>query len=100
MQQTNSRGDVVSVQVVVRGRVQGVGYRWFVQDAATVHDVTGWVRNRRDGSVEAELHGTDADVQAVIDAMAHGPAGARVDGVTTAPASETAVAAFEIHPTS
>ncbi|MEJ1921052.1 acylphosphatase [Microbacterium sp. KHB019] len=70
-----------SVRVVVRGRVQGVGFRWFVRDAATAHAVTGWVRNLRDGAVEAELHGPDAAVQDVLEAIAHGPAGSHVDEV-------------------
>ena len=86
------------MRVVVRGRVQGVGFRWFVREAATRHGVTGWVRNLRDGSVEAELHGTDADVQTVIDAMAQGPAGARVDDVAATQAAEASAAGFEIRP--
>lgn len=88
----------MSVRVVTHGRVQSVGYRWFVRDAARQHGVTGWVRNLRDGSVEAELHGTDADVQTVIDAMAQGPAGARVDDVAVTQAAEVSAAGFEIRP--
>lgn len=80
-------GRMRSVRVVVRGRVQGVGFRWFVRDAATAHAVTGWVRNLRDGAVEAELHGPDAAVQRVLDAIARGPAGSRVDEVHAADAA-------------
>ncbi|WP_243225464.1 acylphosphatase [Microbacterium sp. CIAB417] len=72
---------MTSVQVSVTGRVQGVGYRWFVQDLASEHGLTGWVRNRRDGSVEAELHGDRVDVEAVVGAMRAGPRHARVDAV-------------------
>jgi acylphosphatase len=85
-----------SVRVVVRGRVQGVGFRWFTQDAAQEHGVTGWVRNRADGTVEAELHGSDAGVQAVLDAMSLGPAGARVDDVAAEGIDATPHQGFEI----
>ena len=44
-------------QVTIRGRVQGVGYRAWVEHQATAHDLEGWVRNRRDGSVEALFAG-------------------------------------------
>lgn len=85
-----------SVQVVVRGHVQGVGFRWFTRDAARERGVTGWVRNRRDGSVEAELHGADADVETVLDRMRHGPAGARVGELDVTEATATAEVGFEI----
>ena len=62
----------------VRGRVQGVGFRWFTRDAAEAAGVTGWVRNRRDGSVEALLHGDAEAVDAVIDVMRDGPRHAHV----------------------
>ncbi len=51
--------------VVVRGRVQGVGYRAFVEDEANRRRLRGWVRNRRDGSVEAVFSGPRNDVEAV-----------------------------------
>ena len=85
--------------MIVRGRAQGVGFRWFTQDSAAAHGVTGWVRNRRDGAVEAELHGADADVQAVLDAMAQGPPGASVDDVTVTHAPASTPREFEIRPT-
>ncbi|WP_194419710.1 acylphosphatase [Microbacterium abyssi] len=90
---------MAAASVIVRGRVQGVGFRWFTQEAAQEHGVTGWVRNRRDGTVEAELHGADADVRAVLDAMAQGPNGAHVDevAVTDAPVAEPST--FEIRGT-
>ena len=83
----------------MRGQVQGVGFRWFTRDAAAAHGVAGWVRNRRDGNVEAELHGSDADVQAVLDAMSHGPPGAQVDEVAVTDASAPPSRGFEIRPT-
>lgn len=90
-----------SVRAITRGRVQGVGFRWFTQDAASTHGVTGWVRNRRDGTLEAELHGADADVQAVLCTLKQGPAGAQVDEVTVTdvPASTPASRGFEIRAT-
>ena len=67
--------------VVVRGRVQGVGYRAFVEDEAVGLGLAGWVRNRRDGTVEALLSGPAVAVEAVIAACRRGPHGARVDVV-------------------
>ena len=64
--------------VVVRGRVQGVGYRAFVEDEAHRRGLRGWVRNRRDGSVEAVFAGLRNDVEAVIEACRRGPLSARV----------------------
>src|SRR5262245_22097008 len=70
--------DRVIRHVVVRGRVQGVGYRAFVEDEADQHGLQGWVRNRRDGSVEAVFAGPAAEVEAAIDACRQGPFSARV----------------------
>jgi acylphosphatase len=67
--------------VTVHGRVQGVGYRMFVEDAAARHGVEGWVRNRRDGAVEAVFAGTPEAVRAVVDACRRGPRGARVEAL-------------------
>jgi acylphosphatase len=67
--------------VVMRGRVQGVGFRAFVEDAAEERYLQGWVRNRRDGSVEALLAGRPEAVEAVIAALRTGPSGARVEAV-------------------
>jgi acylphosphatase len=64
--------------VVVRGRVQGVGYRAFVEDEARQRGLRGWVRNRRDGSVEAVFSGQRNEVEAVIEACRRGPYSARV----------------------
>ncbi|HEX3164045.1 MAG TPA: acylphosphatase, partial [Pseudolabrys sp.] len=58
--------------VVVRGRVQGVGYRAFVEDEAHRLGLRGWVRNRRDGSVEAVFSGPRSEVEAAIDACRRG----------------------------
>jgi acylphosphatase len=64
--------------LVVTGLVQGVGYRYRMVAAARRFDITGWVRNRRDGSVEAMIVGNAESVAAMIDWARHGPAGAEV----------------------
>ena len=65
--------------MLVRGRVQGVGYRAFVEHEALRGGFEGWVRNRRDGSVEAVFKGEEAAVAAMIEACRRGPYSARVD---------------------
>lgn len=73
--------DDIIRHVVVRGRVQGVGYRAFVEDEAMQHRLRGWVRNRRDGSVEAVFVGPRPVVEAMIEACRRGPMSARVDAL-------------------
>jgi len=67
--------------VAIRGRVQGVGYRAWVEEEATARRLEGWVRNRRDGSVEAVFAGSDDVVGDMIAACRRGPSSARVDAV-------------------
>jgi acylphosphatase len=67
--------------VTIRGRVQGVGYRYFVEQAARSRDLEGWVRNRRDGSVEALFSGSAEAVAAMIAACRRGPSSARVEAL-------------------
>jgi acylphosphatase len=67
--------------VVVRGRVQGVGFRWFVREEARRLDVAGWVRNRADGCVEVAAEGADDSIEALRQALRHGPPGAAVASV-------------------
>lgn len=87
------------VHVVVRGIVQGVGYRYTLRMIAEESGVTGWVRNLRDGAVEAELEGTAAQVDEVLAWMAEGPPGARVDSATVADAAPSGARGFEVRPT-
>jgi acylphosphatase len=78
-------------QVTITGRVQGVGYRAWVEHRARAHDLEGWVRNRRDGSVEALFAGP-ADVVADMVALCRrGPSSARVDAVHDQPADSDAL---------
>ncbi len=74
------------LQVVIRGRVQGVGYRAWVEHQARTSGLEGWVRNRRDGSVEAVFAGAPKHVADMVALCRHGPPASRVDSVT----SETA----------
>ena len=67
--------------VVVRGRVQGVGFRAWTEYSALERGLEGWVRNRRDGSVEAVFSGAPEAVAAAIDACRRGPSGARVEAL-------------------
>ena len=69
----------VARHMVVYGRVQGVGFRAFVEDEALRRRVGGWVRNRRDGSVEAMFTGEPRAVAAMIELCREGPFGGRVD---------------------
>jgi acylphosphatase len=71
----------VARRFLVSGRVQGVGFRFFTEAAASREGLHGWVRNRPDGSVEAWAEGDAAAVERFERALRHGPAGARVDQV-------------------
>jgi acylphosphatase len=66
---------------VVRGRVQGVGFRWFVEREAHMLGIAGWVRNNPDGSVEVMAVGTREQVAGLRSRLQQGPRAARVDDV-------------------
>lgn len=77
---------MIARRLTISGRVQGVGFRYALADQARARNLCGWVRNRRDGGVEAVLAGAEVDVEAVI-AWAHrGPPAARVTAVAVEPA--------------
>jgi len=78
----------VTRHLLIRGHVQGVGYRWSLVQAALQRGVQGWVRNRRDGSVEALATGPADAVQSLIDWARHGPPQARVDAVDVGTVAE------------
>lgn len=70
-----------TLHLFAEGRVQGVGYREFARRAALRHALSGWVRNRGDGSVEARVSGAAHDLEAFAEALRVGPAGAAVRGL-------------------
>jgi len=72
---------MIARQLVIRGRVQGVGYRMAMTEAAVALGVAGWVRNRRDGAVEALVQGDDATVERVLAWCRRGPPGASVTAI-------------------
>ena len=87
--------DVVRRRVVVRGRVQGVFFRDSCRRVAHDLGVTGWVRNRADGSVEAHVQGDARAVDRLIDACVSGPPGSRVERIEVTPGSfDAALSAF------
>jgi acylphosphatase len=76
---------MIAVRVLVEGRVQGVGFRAFVVEEAEARRLTGWVRNRYDGAVEAVFCGEAAAVEATVEACRRGPRGAIVRELTSSP---------------
>jgi acylphosphatase len=92
-------------QVTITGRVQGVGYRAWVEHQARVHHLEGWVRNRRDGSVEALFTGPADVVSEMVTLCRRGPVSARVDAVqdeaahSDAPKLRRAGEGFSVLPT-
>lgn len=87
------------MHVVVRGEVQGVGYRYTMRMVARDAGVSGWVRNRRDGAVEAEVEGPPDRVDAVIAWMAEGPPGSRVDGAAVTDLDPQGESGFRVRET-
>ena len=83
---------MMRIHVVVRGRVQGVGFRWFVREAARGAQLAGWVRNCRDGAVEVEAEGPASALEAFRATIARGPDGAVVSSVDDVQASTEALA--------
>ncbi|MFI5229776.1 MAG: acylphosphatase [Gemmatimonadales bacterium] len=73
------------VHVAVRGRVQGVGFRWFARERARGLDLAGWVSNRPDGSVEVAAEGAEPAIATLRAALGEGPPGASVDSVDDLP---------------
>ena len=68
-------------RVLVSGRVQGVGFRWYAVEQARQLGVDGWIQNLPDGRVEAWVQGEKAAVEAMLAWLAHGPSHARVEAV-------------------
>lgn len=76
-----STDKTVACRFVVRGRVQGVGFRWFVEREAHILGIAGWVRNNVDGSVEVLAQGTRDQLSGLRSRLREGPRAARVDAV-------------------
>jgi acylphosphatase len=74
---------VESIHLEIRGRVQGVGFRWYVMEIGRELGLSGWVRNRPDGIVELAAAGDNAALAKLEAAVAAGPGGARVEEVRT-----------------
>ena len=89
-----------NVRIEIIGHVQGVGFRYAMRAEARRRGVSGWVRNRRDGSVEALLQGEAGAVRALLEWAHRGPPGAHVAEVRAAPAQDAALAqGFEMRET-
>jgi len=73
----------------IQGRVQGVGFRWFVQREAAELDLRGWVRNTEDGDVEVVAAGSAGDLDELRLSLRRGPRGSRVDRVVEHPLAES-----------
>jgi len=74
---------------LVRGRVQGVGFRWFVHREASELELKGWVRNTEEGDVEVVVAGSEQALDELRDSLRRGPRGSRVDRVVEHPLVES-----------
>lgn len=81
---------MVAKRYIVRGRVQGVGFRWFVEHEARQLGVNGWVRNNVDGTVEVLAIGNEQQLATLRNRLGRGPRAARVDEVQEIPAEPIA----------
>lgn len=86
-------------RLIVRGRVQGVWFRGWTADQARALGLDGWVRNRRDGSVEILMAGPEDGVLAMIERCRRGPSAARVERVDAEETDEAVPAGFAQRPT-
>ena len=87
---STERSPAQARRFVVRGRVQGVGFRWFVEREAHILQIAGWVRNNPDGSVELLAMGTRDQLAGLRSRLQEGPRAARVDDVEESEAEPVA----------
>ena len=87
---------MIARRFAIHGRVQGVGFRFFVRERAALEGLAGWARNAGDGSVEIEVEGDREAVERFERAVRHGPAGARVDSVNVVDVTPAGRRGFEI----
>ena len=87
---TSAEKPIQARRYMVRGRVQGVGFRWFVEREAHILGVAGWVRNNHDGSVEGLAQGTRDQLSGLHGRLREGPRAARVDAVEVSDAPPAA----------
>lgn len=90
---------ITTVRVVISGRVQGVWYRAWTERQAAALGLDGWVRNRRDGTVEAVLSGDVAVVEQMISELWDGPDLAQVKAIDRYPHDEAVTPGFAVKPT-
>lgn len=88
--------EIRSVHAVIRGRVQGVSYRAWTREQAARLGLSGWVRNRDDGAVEAVITGPAAAVDALLAACRDGPPAARVEGIAVESAEPVTGSGFRV----
>ena len=87
---TSTEKAIEAKRFIVRGRVQGVGFRWFVEREAHILGIAGWVRNNHDGSVEVLAQGTRDQLSGLCSRLREGPRAARVDNVEESTAQPAA----------
>jgi acylphosphatase len=87
---SESSSSLEARRFVVRGRVQGVGFRWFVEREAHILGIAGWVRNNHDGSVEVMAQGTRDQLSGLHSRLREGPRASRVDAVDISDAAPVA----------
>ncbi|MGB6386828.1 MAG: acylphosphatase [Terriglobales bacterium] len=90
MASTSDQSRSQALRFLVRGRVQGVGFRWFVEREAHLLGIAGWVRNNADGSVEVLAMGTPEQLAGLRSRLREGPRAARVDNVEESEAEPVA----------
>ena len=89
-----------TVHVTIAGRVRRVGYRAWLHARASALGLLGWVRNRRDGTVEAVIHGPSETVARLLEDCRNGPRAARVEGIEHRETTDEPVTGdFEVRPT-